>query len=114
MVIKSLATATMAFLVFCFAAVAAEIPADDPALFSYLFEQKTIPGEWISEPANEELTPEMMADIAQRLSDDGGNYQSATKTAGGWVLEFDNGTARARIVRADNNKLVGVFFSGLE
>jgi hypothetical protein len=95
--------------------LSAEIPVDDRDLFTHLFTQKTIPKEWISEPANEELTPAMMAEIAQRLSTSGGKYQQATKAAKGWNLDFENGTARARIIRASSdNKLIGVFFSKLE
>lgn len=93
---------------------ATDLPTDDPGLFSYLFSQKTIPAEWISEPANEELTPAMMSEIAIRLSADGGEYENATKSARGWVLDFQNGTARARIVRATDHKIIGVFFSRLE
>ncbi len=96
------------------AAQSAELPMDDPGLFSYLFTQKTIPADWISEPANEELTPAMMKEIAERLSSEGGKYQDATKTARGWMLEFQNGSARARIVRATDHKIIGVFFSKLE
>ena len=95
-------------------AQSSELPADDPGLFSYLFDQKTIPAEWISEPANEELTPAMLKEIAERLSAEGGKYESATKAARGWVLDFQNGTARARIVRATDHKIIGVFFSKLE
>lgn len=96
-------------------ALSAEIPANDRDLFTHLFTQKSIPQDWISEPANEELTPAMMAEIAQRLSTSGGKYQQATKAAKGWNLDFQNGTARARIIRAaSDNKLIGVFFSRLE
>lgn len=91
-----------------------DLPANDPALFSYLFVQKTIPAEWISEPAIDELTSAMLNEIAVKLSREGGEYQNATKTARGWVLEFQNGSVRARIVRAMNRKIVGVFFSRLE
>jgi hypothetical protein len=91
-----------------------DLPVDDPGLFSYLFTQKSIPADWISEPASEELTPAMMNEIAEKLSSEGGKYQEATKTAGGWILVFQHGSARARIVRAANHKIVGVFFSGLE
>lgn len=93
---------------------AADIPIDDRDLFSHLFAGKAIPAEWISPPVNEELTPAMMAEIATRLSKNGGPYQEASKSAKGWVLAFENGTARARIVRATDNKLIGVFFSKLE
>ena len=91
-----------------------DLPADDPSLFSYLFTQKSIPADWISEPANEELTPAMLKDIAEKLSAEGGAYQEATKTARGWMLDFQNGTVRARIVRAMDHKIVGVYFSKLE
>ncbi len=96
------------------AAQSAELPMDDPGLFSYLFTQKSIPADWISPPANEELTPAMLKEIAERLSSQGGKYQDATKTARGWMLEFQNGTARARIVRATDHKIIGVFFSKLK
>jgi len=96
------------------AAYSTDLPLDDPVLFSYLFTQKSIPADWISEPANEELTPAMMKEIAEKLSREGGEYQEATKTARGWMLEFQNGSARARIVRATDHKIVGVFFSRLE
>ncbi len=96
------------------AAYSTDLPLDDPGLFSYLFTQKSIPADWISEPANEELTPAMMKEIAEKLSREGGEYQEATKTARGWMLEFQNGSARARIVRATDHKIVGVFFSRLE
>jgi hypothetical protein len=95
-------------------AQSAELPMDDPGLFSYLFTQKSIPADWISEPANEELTPAMLKEIAERLSSEGGKYHDASKTARGWLLEFQNGSARARIVRATDRKLIGVFFSKLE
>ncbi len=68
------------------ASQSAELPMDDPSLFSYLFTQKSIPADWISEPANEELTPAMLREIAKRLSSQGGKYQEATKTARGWML----------------------------
>ncbi len=97
------------------AAFSAEIPADDRDLFTHLFTQRSIPQGWISEPANEELTPAMLKEIAQRLSASGGKYQQATKVARGWRLNFKHGTARARIIRASpDNKLIGVFFSRLE
>ena len=96
------------------AAHSTDLPMDDPGLFSYLFTQKSIPANWISAPASEELTPAMLKEIAERLSSKGGKYQEATKTARGWMLEFQNGSARARIVRATDSKIVGVFFSGLE
>ncbi len=96
------------------AAQSAELPMDDPGLFSYLFTQKSIPADWISPPASEELTPAMLKEIAERLSSQGGKYQEATKTARGWMLEFKNGSARARIVRATDHKIIGVFFSKLE
>ena len=96
------------------AAQSADLPMDDPGLFTYLFTQKSIPADWISPPANEELTPAMLKEIAERLSSEGGNYQEATKTARGWMLEFQNGSARARIVRATDHKIIGVFFSRLE
>lgn len=95
-------------------ASAAELPADDPGLFTYLFTEKTIPANWIAAPASDELTPAMMSEIADRLSREGGQYQSASKTAKGWRLDFQNGTARARILRAPDRTLVGVFFSKLE
>ena len=63
------------------AAYSTDLPLDDPGLFSYLFTQKSIPADWISEPANEELTPAMMKEIAEKLSSEGGEYQEATKTA---------------------------------
>ncbi len=95
-------------------AFSADIPIDDRELFAHLFTVKSIPEEWISPPANEELTPAMMEKIAVRLSKQGGKYEQATKSARGWVLDFQNGTARARILRATDNKLIGVFFSKLE
>ncbi len=97
------------------AAFSADIPVDDRDLFSHLFTQKSIPGDWIFEAANEELTPAIMAGIAKRLTTSGGTYKSASKNAKGWDLDFQNGTARARIVRsASDHKLIGVFFSKLE
>ncbi len=95
-------------------AFSAGIPVDDRDLFSHLFAEKSIPVEWISPPAAEELTPTMMADIAARLLSEGGRYEKASKSAKGWVLEFKNGTARARIVRARDNRLIGVSFSKLK
>ncbi len=95
-------------------AQSAELPNDDPGLFSYLFAQKTIPAEWIYAPASKELTPAMMSEIANRISAEGGQYQDATKTARGWQLDFQNGTVRARIIRAPDHKIIGVFFSALE
>ncbi len=95
-------------------AFSAELPGDDPGLFSYLFTQKTVPAEWISEPASDELTPKMLEEIANKLSKEGGQYNNATKTARGWLLDFQNGSVRSRIVRANDRKIVGVFFSGLE
>ncbi len=91
-----------------------EIPADDRALFSHLFSLKSVPQDWIFKPANEELTPAILEEIATRLFSTGGTYQDATKSAKGWVLDFENGTARARILRAPDNTLIGVFFSALE
>ncbi len=91
-----------------------ELPADDVGLFAHMFSQKPVPAEWIYQPASEELTPLMLEQIARRLGTNGGAYHQASKTARGWLLEFDNGTARARIVRAGDKRLIGVFFSELE
>lgn len=112
--LTGIATGILMFVAANSAAQSAELPMDDPGLFSYLFAQKSIPADWISEPANEELTPAIMKEIAERLSSEGGEYQEATKTARGWMLEFQNGSARARIVRATDRKIIGVFFSKLE
>jgi len=95
-------------------AYSAELPGNDPGLFRYLFTNKTVPAAWISGPARDELTPQMLEEIAERLSKEGGQYNGASKTARGWLLDFQNGSVRSRIVRASDRKIVGVFFSRLE
>ncbi len=112
--IKALFGSAILLMASSFASLSAEIPADDRMLFSHLFSLKSVPQDWIFEPANEELTPAMLEKIAIRLSSTGGTYQDAEKSAKGWVLDFEKGTARARILRAPDNTLIGVFFSALE
>jgi len=91
-----------------------EAAATDPQLFQDMFSGGEISEQWIEPAARDELTTAMLADIVARLTSNGGSYLKAEKSARGWNLYFQNGQARARIVRAGNGQLIGVFFSKIK
>ncbi len=93
---------------------ATNIPKQDPQLFAALLEGHIITEDWIEPAARSELSPTMLREIARRLKSQGGTYQGPQKTSSGWLLQFQNGQVRARIVRSKSGLLVGVFFSDLE
>ena len=88
--------------------------ATDPDLFNAMFSNQTISNEWIAPAAQEELTPQMLRDITSDLQHQSGAYTDAKKTARGWLLQFENGEVRARIIRSKFGRLIGVFFSDVE
>ncbi|MBL4892439.1 MAG: hypothetical protein JKX91_11600 [Rhizobiaceae bacterium] len=95
-------------------ALSADLPATDPLLFKALFSNQQVSAEWIEPAARSELTPFMLRNIARDLQKRGGSYEDAQKTARGWLLQFDKGEVRARIVRSKSGNLIGVFFSDVE
>ncbi|PCI05882.1 MAG: hypothetical protein COB78_04715 [Hyphomicrobiales bacterium] len=95
-------------------ALSADFPTTDPLLFKALFSNQQISAEWIEPAARTELTPFMLRNIARDLQKQGGSYSAAQKTARGWLLQFDKGEVRARIIRSKSGYLIGVFFSDIE
>ncbi len=92
----------------------AAVPQEDPQLFAAMLDEHAISTEWIEPAARSELSPTMPREISKRLKRQGGAYLGAQKKPSGWLLQFQNGQIRARIVRSKTGLLVGVFFSGLE
>lgn len=95
-------------------ALSADLPTTDPLLFKAMFTGQQISAEWIEPAARMELTPFMLRNIAKDLQKQGGAYSQAQKTARGWLLQFDKGEVRARIIRSKSGYLIGVFFSDVE
>ena len=95
-------------------ALAVDIPPTDQGLFKHLFKEYSIPKDWISEPARGQLHPKIIADATTRLLINGGKYQRAEKSGSFWLLEFEKGTAKVRIIRSQDHKLVGVYFGKIE
>ncbi|MFK5977556.1 MAG: hypothetical protein QM488_01550 [Rhizobiaceae bacterium] len=112
--LKTLALAAIFTLPQIVSASSADLPATDPLLFKAMFTGQQISAQWIEPAARSELTPFMLKTIAKDLQQKGGAYSEAQKTARGWLLQFDKGEVRARIVRSKSGNLIGVFFSGIE
>ncbi len=104
------------FLTAAFAApgLAIDIPPTDQGLFKHLFKEYSIPKDWISEPARGQLHPKMIADATTRLLINGGKFQRAEKSGSYWLLEFEKGIAKVRIIRSQDHRLVGVYFGKIE
>ena len=112
--LKTLALLALIALPQTVAAQSSDLPATDPDLFKALFSNQLISANWIEPAARSELTPFMLRNIAKDLQKQGGSYAEARKTARGWLLQFDKGEVRARIVRSKSGNLIGVFFSDVE